>query len=385
MRAVARGDARIRRVVPCAVRVGSEQPALGETQGRGTGDDEMVEHLDVDQRQGALERTRQQFVGATRFSHTRWVVVGENHCGGAIGDFILTLPAIGALRQRWPSARLEILGYPRIATLADRRYYADAIRSIDAAAMARFFVPEAELDPTLADYFASFDLVLSYIYDPDEIFSDNLCRTGVTRLLCASAKPEREHAATHFARPLAELGLNIERPQPRLFPSAEDRAFTEHFFAQRPTPRAPRLIAIHPGSGGEHKVWPVERGAAFIRWVREQPGCDVLLIGGEADDTARRALAPLALPAAWNLPLPQLAAVLERCALFAGHDSGISHLAAAVGTPTLALFGPTSPEVWAPLGANVRVLAGHGPIGSIAVENVLDALREMLALVPTRS
>ena len=150
--------------------------------------------------------------------------------GGAIGDFILTLPAIGALRQRWPSARLEILGYPRIAALADGRYYADAIRSIDAAAMARFFVPEADLDPSLCDYFASFDIVLSYLYDPDNIFSANLARAGVPRLLRAPAKPDREHAATHFARPLAELGLRIEHPQPRIFPSADDHAFAEQFF-----------------------------------------------------------------------------------------------------------------------------------------------------------
>ncbi|MCX6900912.1 MAG: glycosyltransferase family 9 protein [Verrucomicrobia bacterium] len=300
--------------------------------------------------------------------------------GGAIGDFILTLPAIGALRQRWPSARLEILGYPRIAALADGRYYADAVRSIDAAAMARFFVPEADLDPPLSDYFASFDLVLSYLYDPDDIFSANLARAGVPHLFRASAKPDREHAATHFARPLAELGLSVEPPHPRIFPNAADRAFAEQFFTVHcPLSTAHSLVALHPGSGGEHKVWPADRWAAVIRWLREQHGRDILLIGGEADDAARRALAPFNLPVAWNLPLPQLAAVLERCALFAGHDSGITHLAAAVGIPTLALFGPTSPEIWSPRGPKVRVLASRGPIGDIAVESVLGVLRKMLA------
>ena len=58
--------------------------------------------------------------------------------GGAIGDFIMTLPAIGALRERWPEAHIEILGYPHIAELAQGRYYADAMRSIDAKAMTGF-------------------------------------------------------------------------------------------------------------------------------------------------------------------------------------------------------------------------------------------------------
>ncbi len=302
--------------------------------------------------------------------------------GGAIGDFILTLPAIGALRQRWPSARLEILGYPRIAALADGRYYADAVRSIDAAAMARFFTPEADLDPSLAGYFASFDLVLSYLYDPDDIFSTNLRRAGVRRLLRASAKPDREHAATHFARPLVELDLRPEPQHPRVFPNDTDRAFAESFFselASRFTHRALRPIALHPGSGGEHKVWPAHRWAAVIQWLRQQAGCDILLIGGEADAEARRVLAPLDLPAAWNLPLPQLAAVLERCALFAGHDSGITHLAAAAGIPTLALFGPTSPDIWTPLGPRVRVVTAGDAMDALGVETVIAALQEMLS------
>ncbi|MFZ2643437.1 MAG: glycosyltransferase family 9 protein [Verrucomicrobiia bacterium] len=300
--------------------------------------------------------------------------------GGAIGDFILTLPAIGALRQRWPSARLEILGYPRIAALADGRYYADAIRSIDAGPMARFFVPEADLDPSLSDYFASFDLVLSYLYDPDDIFSANLGRAGVTRLLRASAKPDREHAATHFARPLAELGLRADPAHPRLFPNAADRAFAEQFLTLNSSlSTLHSLVAIHPGSGGEHKVWPADRWAAVIRALREQAGCNILLIGGEADDTARRALAPFNLPAAWNLPLPQLAAILERCGLFAGHDSGITHLAAAVGVPTLALFGPTSPNIWSPLGPRVRVVTAAGTMNALSVETVHAALQEMLS------
>src|SRR6266404_5110015 len=86
--------------------------------------------------------------------------------GGAIGDFILTLPAIKLLRDGFPDAHLEILGYKHIAALAERRFYADAVRSIESASLAKFFAKNSELPVDLVEYFGSFDLVLSYLYDP---------------------------------------------------------------------------------------------------------------------------------------------------------------------------------------------------------------------------
>jgi heptosyltransferase-2 len=78
---------------------------------------------------------------------------------------------------------------------------------------------------------------------------------------------------------------------------------------------------------------------------------------------------------AQNLSLVELAARLQNCALFLGHDSGISHLAAAVGTPSLLLFGPTDPAIWAPANRNVKVLrAQAGILGRLGVETVLAAL-----------
>ena len=79
-----------------------------------------------------------------------------------------------------------------------------------------------------------------------------------------------------------------------------------------------------------------------------------------------------------HLALPHLAAILARCRLFVGHDSGISHLAAAVGAPSLLLFGPTDPAVWAPANPQVRVLpAPDGELARIAVETVVRAAAEM--------
>ena len=87
--------------------------------------------------------------------------------GGAIGDFILTFPALRALREGFPYAHLEILGYKHIAVLAENPFYAQAIRSIEYGALASFFAKNSKLPAELVDHFASFDLIISYLYDPD--------------------------------------------------------------------------------------------------------------------------------------------------------------------------------------------------------------------------
>src|SRR4029453_596660 len=94
--------------------------------------------------------------------------------GGAIGDFILTLPAVKSLREACPLAHIEILGYKHIAVVAGNRFYAQAVRSIEYGPLSRFFAKNSELPAELADYFASFDLIISYLYDPDRIFESNL-------------------------------------------------------------------------------------------------------------------------------------------------------------------------------------------------------------------
>src|SRR6187455_2670325 len=94
--------------------------------------------------------------------------------GGAIGDFILTLPAIAALRQQFPDAHLEVLGYPHIAQLALTGGLVDRVQPIEARGLAAFFARNGELSQDMQDYFSEFDLIISYLYDPDEFFKENV-------------------------------------------------------------------------------------------------------------------------------------------------------------------------------------------------------------------
>ena len=301
--------------------------------------------------------------------------------GGAIGDFILTLPAIKLLRENFPDAHFEILGYRHIVAVAEGRFYAEGARSIEYGPMAGFFVPHSVLDPALAEYFASFQQVISYLFDPDGFFEGNLRRAGVKNFLSAYQKiDDSEHASLQLARPLQRMALFLEDHAATIYPSLADRQYVWPLFRDLDAP----VIAIHPGSGSPRKNWPVEQWIALGRWIfAHYPAARLLLVGGEADGPQVLALSEafrgkLAFIAR-DLELPKLAAFLERCAVFLGHDSGISHLAAAVGARCILLFGPTDPAVWAPANPDVKVIqAPEGDLNSLPVAPVSDALKPLL-------
>jgi heptosyltransferase III len=300
--------------------------------------------------------------------------------GGALGDFILTLPAIRLLRDNFPDCALHILGYRHIAILAEG-YYADSIRSIEYGPLAAFFNPKAALDKELCDYFAGCQQIVSYIYDPDSLFEGGLHRTGARNLITVSPKiAERRHAAFQLAGPLERLGLKLQDPAARIFPSSKDLAAAQGLLAKLPRP----LMAIHPGSGGERKNWHLEGWLAVQKKILEDARIGhLLIIGGETDS---RQLAQLRLTVRAerqsfleNLPLPLLSAILSQCAFFMGHDSGISHLAAAAGASCLLLFGPTDPDVWGPANRGVCVLrAPNGQLSDLETSTVLARIDKFL-------
>jgi ADP-heptose:LPS heptosyltransferase len=311
--------------------------------------------------------------------------------GGAIGDFILTLPALKALREAMPRAHIEILGYKHIAVLAENRFYAQAVRSIEYGPLSAFFAKNSELPADLANYFASFDLIISYLYDPDRIFENNLRWCGVENLLCGPPKivEKAGHAAGQLARPLEAMGIRVVDLTEKIFPSIEDRQFASDFLRCLQQP----VIAIHPGSGSKEKNWPLENWIALFSGTGGFPDAEgkhrrhgkfpsLVVISGEADklqtEQLERAWKDRDARFARNLPLPHLAAVLER-SIFVGHDSGISHLAAAAGANCLLLFGPTDPNVWTPRNKNVRVVgAPSGRLSDLEITRVEAAITAAL-------
>lgn len=292
--------------------------------------------------------------------------------GGAIGDFILTLPAIAALRNTFSSSHLEVLGYPKVAELARGAGLIDEFRSIEARALAGFFARNGKLDPELSEYFGSFALIFSYLYDPDGIFSGNVGLVSKAQFIQGPHRPnekEELHAASVFLKPLEKMAIYDVPPMAELrMPVANPHG----------TPK--KVTALHPGSGSESKNWPLENWVALIRELQGR-GEEVLVIGGEAD-TARIGQIQKAFPGLnviFNKPLAELAGVLAHCQVFIGHDSGISHIAAALGLRTLILWGPSNDRIWRPLNPNATVLkAADGNLATLKLQHVIEGLQTIL-------
>ena len=318
--------------------------------------------------------------------------------GGAIGDFILTLPALKALREAYPNAHIEILGYKHIAAPAENRFYAQVVRSIEYGPLSGFFATNSELSAELAGYFANFDLIISYLYDPDCIFENNLRRCGVENLLCGPAKIVETggHAARQLARPIEELGIRVADLTERIFLSEKDRQFAQDFLRNLSRP----IIVIHPGSGSKEKNWPPENWIELFSsngrfsGAKDEPGhmrqqLSLVVVSGEADQAQTAQLENYwkdrDVRFAKNLPLLHLAAVLED-AVFVGHDSGISHVAAAAGANCILLFGPTDPSVWAPRNKNAQVLrAPSSDLGDLQIVDVEAAVAAALCSHGTKN
>lgn len=269
--------------------------------------------------------------------------------GGAIGDFILTLPAIRLIRESIEDAYIEVLGYPGITDLAVASGLADAVRSLEHRSMAPLFAKNAAIDEAVGDYLRGFNLIVSYLYDPDGFFKASMERAGVKTFIEAShrVQPGKGPAAAQLARPLEKLAMFLENPAPWILPT---RAQTTH-------------IALHPGSGSLTKNWPlpnwIELGRKLVETQRETK---ISIITGEAEHergttaTLLEAWKGLDFQHLESRPLTALAHHLSECSCFIGHDSGISHLAAACGARCLLMFGPTDPSTWAPQNPGVEIL-----------------------------
>lgn len=312
--------------------------------------------------------------------------------GGAVGDFILTLPAIQLVREQLPDAEVEVLGYPPIVRLAEAAGLVDATRSIEYGPLSSFFMPKAVLDPELMDYFDSFSVVISYLYDPDGFFEDNLSRSGVDTLyrgpyrIAENEKESPTPAATQLAKPLENLALFLDQPHVTLSFDDSSRADAEAFLHSSQADSDTHWVAIHPGSGSPRKNWSFEGWIEVAKQLHaEDPQTRFLVSSGEAEDrTVKDFLAlleaeKLAYAHASHLPLPVLGSVLQRAQLFLGHDSGISHLAAACGVPAVLVFGPTDPEIWAPRNPEViTVQAPEGDLSQVEEQEILNASRKIL-------
>lgn len=313
--------------------------------------------------------------------------------GGALGDFIVTLPALAQLRRRWPEARIELVGNATAAQLARARGFLDAVHSQHEARWSPLF-GETPLPPDLSAWLGAFDLVVNYWPDPDGALRRRFPLRRDQVFLTADAMPARAPAAAHYCEPLRQLGLETAERWVRLAPLAREADTA----SSSPDPTSPRPILVHPGSGSPRKNWPLEnwrtilaelpRPVALVlgeaeraRWSSVRSSRQTGLSAQVESRDAGLEVGP-AIPSLVERPLEELVARFAACRLFLGHDSGISHLAAACGARCVLLFGPTEPALWAPPAPNVRVLRCSGDLASIPIAEVRQAVSAALADPP---
>lgn len=283
--------------------------------------------------------------------------------GGALGDFLVTIPALQLLRSHWPAARIEVAGNARAAELAVLIGLIDGVHSQHEARWSALFGAEP-LGREFSMWLDSFDLVISYWPDVDGALREKFSHRKKS-FLASSARATTRPAAKHFCDALAAIGLStvdfrvrISLPEPTIATATNRLGGFKDF------------IAIHPGSGSAVKNWPIDRWTTVCSKLRKP----LLVVTGEAERTPISWPEDIFVQHAHQWPLPLLAGALTRATLYLGHDSGVSHLAASVGGKCLLLFGPTDPEIWAPPGENVTVVKRGPGLGDIAVEDVMSKL-----------
>jgi ADP-heptose:LPS heptosyltransferase len=294
------------------------------------------------------------------------------HSGG-IGDLFLALPAMRLFRHAFSHATLDMMGHPERLAVVAHDLKAEGIHSVDRAGMAYFYLDDASLPSHLCSFFSSLELVLAFSRKGGQVLSKNLEKAGVGRVITLPSFPPeglKVHVSDYLLTSLRKKGIEGKAPDHPLKLSEEEWNFSRDYWARSGLKENERILAIHPGSGNPVKNWPANHFAEAADWAAGR--ARVLLISGPAQDGVEevRGFLKKANPLiAGNLSLVQLAAVLRRCTAYLGNDSGITHLASSLGLATVALFGPTDPEVWGPRGSFVRIMRGKKPDPSLISES----------------
>jgi len=289
---------------------------------------------------------------------------------GALGDFILALPALETIRKAFPHAKSAIMGYPRILELVEKRFYAEDILSIDQKGMATFFVREGALDFRLSEFFKRFDLIVVFGKDGEGTVVGNLRRVCQGQIIPIDSSPPWDgeiHLTDHLLKQFTSFGLPAFDSNPRLHLNESDREWARDFWERKgvtPGERS-KVIILHPGSGSKKKVWPLDRFLDLARTLQGHFASKVLIILGPAEgpevQRAFEGMRPTEFIMAKGLTLVQLGSVMEGCWFYVGNDSGVSHMAAALGLPTIVIFGPTDQRVWSPKGEKTFVVRRKVP------------------------
>ena len=294
---------------------------------------------------------------------------------GAIGDCISTLPLAKFMKDSLQLGGVDILGHTEYIGILPGRTCVDGVRSIDSMDLHRLFAETKTFDlkdgDPLINAFADYAWIATFLGEPDSDFEQNLIFTincsHSAEVITLSLKPPKdspEHLTDFYIRQFVDgSGLSLQRQQVQpddcLIKAAKaDIDSGEELLREMGLDPREKLVVIQPGSGGPDKRWHLDNFLAVAKELCSKDIEVVFLLGPAESDrfsvatikkinSVARCLTDLSLT---------LVLMLLSCADgFVGNDSGITHLAAGLGVRTLAVFGPTDPAVYRPIGPTVTV------------------------------
>jgi heptosyltransferase-3 len=297
---------------------------------------------------------------------------------GAIGDCILTLPLAHFLREALDLGAVDILGHTEYLSAFPGSTCVDAVRSMDAMDLHRLFAEPSRFDEDLADHdplivaFSEYTWIVTFLGEPGSPFEKNLIYvthcSHSAEVVSLRLKPPaglQGHLAEFYIRQfMDESPVPLRGPDPLsgtalIRPTQADVARGAQILEAGGVDPSGPLVVMHPGSGGKAKCWHVDNFLAVAKEIDAQDTQVVFLLGpAEQERLDRTTKAHLRRRGRvlTDLGLDEVMAVLTRASAFVGNDSGISHLAGALGTRTVVVFGPTDPEAYRPVGPKVAII-----------------------------
>jgi ADP-heptose:LPS heptosyltransferase len=271
---------------------------------------------------------------------------------GALGDFVLTFPALIRLKKRFPS--IDAVCKPQLGELAKRFGLIDNWFSQDAARFASFF--SNSIDPDVINLLNTYDEIVLFSFSKDLAQSINqIWHHSVHRISPRPKLTDNIHVAVHLLKNLVSCGLiaqdnDLNIPEQPSFYMKQEAFYNTLYF---------RKVLLHPGAGSKKKMWPITNFLQVERLLKAD-GYRPEYIIGPADRFLRDELRmPGARQKVVHTPenIAALIALMKTAGGYIGNDSGVSHLAAFFGLATVAVFGPSDPAMWRPVGPAVCILS----------------------------
>jgi len=295
---------------------------------------------------------------------------------GALGDCILTVPLAMLMKQTVCGGGVDIIGRTEYIGILPGRSCIDGVKSLETIGLHRLFVGENEFsladpDPLIMT-FAEWTWITTFLGEVNSDFEQNLIFTAncshSAEIMTLAMKPKEGfngHISEFYKVQFTEQS-GITSPEdkkvtktPFIKATQADIITGKEILAENGIIPGRKPIVIQPGSGGAHKCWHLDNFLSVAKILKDE-GADVLFLLGPAEterfNEENMAKIVMSAPRLTCPPLADVVSVLSNAAGYLGNDSGITHLAAAMGVRSVAVFGPTDPVIYAPLGPEVTVL-----------------------------